>query len=84
MKNFKQFNESKDIELENPDKADLNDDGKLSEYEKKRGKAVEDAMDEDSDKEDKDNKEDKDDGELTDAQKKLPEGLQKAIKNKKK
>ena len=32
--------------LENPEKADLNKDGKLSDYEKTRGKAIEDAMDE--------------------------------------
>ena len=31
-------------ELENPDKADLDDDGKLSKYEKRRGKAIEKAM----------------------------------------
>ena len=31
-------------ELENPDKADLDDDGKLSPYEKKRGKAIEKSM----------------------------------------
>ena len=30
--------------LENPDKADLDDDGKLSKYEKRRGKAIEKAM----------------------------------------
>lgn len=34
----------KDEELENPEKADLDDDGELSAYEKKRGKAVEKAM----------------------------------------
>ena len=31
-------------ELENPDKADLDDDGKISSYEKKRGKAIEKSM----------------------------------------
>ncbi len=31
-------------ELKNPDKADLDDDGKLSGYEKKRGKAIEKSM----------------------------------------
>ena len=31
-------------ELENPEKADLDDDGELSSYEKKRGKAIEKAM----------------------------------------
>jgi hypothetical protein len=33
-----------DEELENPDKADLDKDGKLSGYEKKRGKAIEKSM----------------------------------------
>lgn len=67
LKNFKQFNESKDSDLKNPDKADLNKDGKLSEYEKKRGKAIEDAIEKDK----KDKGDEKgDDVELTDAQKK--------------
>ena len=39
---FAGFN--RDDDLENPDKADLDDDGKLSGYEKKRGKAIEKAM----------------------------------------
>ena len=39
---FAGFN--RDDELENPDKADLDDDGKLSGYEKKRGKAIEKSM----------------------------------------
>jgi hypothetical protein len=38
------FNRKEDKDLENPDKADLDDDGKLSGYEKKRGKAIEKAM----------------------------------------
>ena len=37
-------NRKEDDELENPEKADLDDDGKLSGYEKKRGKAIEKAM----------------------------------------
>ena len=37
-------NRKDDDDLENPDKADLDDDGKLSGYEKKRGKAIEKAM----------------------------------------
>ena len=37
-------NRKEDDELENPGKADLDDDGKLSGYEKKRGKAIEKAM----------------------------------------
>ena len=57
--------------LKNPKKADLNKDKKISGYEKKRGKAIEDSMDK------------KDKG-LTAAQKKLPEGLRKAIEAKKK
>lgn len=57
--------------LKKPEKADLNKDKKISGYEKKRGKAIEDSMDK------------KDKG-LTAAQKKLPEGLRKAIEAKKK
>jgi hypothetical protein len=37
-------------ELENPKKADLNKDGKLSDYEKRRGKAIEKAMEEEEEK----------------------------------
>ena len=36
--------DKKEDELENPEKADLDDDGELSGYEKKRGKAIEKAM----------------------------------------
>lgn len=63
-----------DSGLENPEKADLDGNKKISPYEKKRGKAIEDSI--------KDQKKGKG---LTDAQKKLPEGLRKAIeaKNKK-
>ena len=39
-----------DEKLKNPDKADLDKDGGLSSYEKKRGKAIEDAMEDDKDK----------------------------------
>ena len=68
--------------LKNPKKADLNKDGKISEYEKKRGKAVQKAVQ--GEKEEKGKKEESKG--LTAAQKKLPEGLRKAIekKNKKK
>ena len=68
--------------LKNPKKADLNKDGKISEYENKRGKAVQKAVQ--GEKEEKGKKEES--KELTAAQKKLPEGLRKAIeaKNKKK
>ena len=45
-------------ELKNPKKADLNKDGKLSGYEKKRGAAIEKSMAAD-DKEDKEDKEEK-------------------------
>ena len=40
------LNEKKeeDSEIKNKDKADLDDDGKLSGYEKKRAKAIEDSM----------------------------------------
>ena len=58
--------------LKKPEKADLNKDKKISGYEKKRGKAIEDSVDKKSDKG------------LTAAQKKLPAGLQKAILAKKK
>jgi hypothetical protein len=58
--------------LKNPEKADLDKDKKISPYEKKRGKAVEDSMEEESTEG------------LTDKQKKLPEGLRKAILNNKK
>lgn len=58
--------------LKKPEKADLNKDKKISGYEKKRGKAIEDSIDKKSDKG------------LTTAQKKLPAGLQKAILAKKK
>ncbi len=44
-------------ELKNPDKADLDDDGKLSSYEKKRGKAIEKSMAGGDDKEDKEKQE---------------------------
>lgn len=56
--------------LKNPEKADLNKDKKISPYEKKRGKAIQDSME--------DQKEEKGKG-LTAKQKKLPEGLRKAI-----
>lgn len=59
--------------LKNPEKADLNKDKKISPYEKKRGKAIQDSME--------DQKEEKGKG-LTAKQKKLPEGLRKAIERK--
>jgi hypothetical protein len=43
-KRFAGFNRKDEEGLENPDKADLDDDGKLSKYEKKRGKAIEKSM----------------------------------------
>ena len=42
-------------ELENPEKADLDKDGKLSGYEKKRGKAIEKSMDNKDGKKDEKN-----------------------------
>jgi hypothetical protein len=59
--------------LKNPEKADLNKDKKISGYEKARGKAVQNAIE-------------KEKGEkgLTAKQKKLPEGLRKAIEARKK
>jgi len=59
--------------LKNPEKADLNKDKKISSYEKKRGKAIQDSME--------DKEEEKGKG-LTAKQKKLPEGLRKAIERK--
>jgi len=44
-------------ELENPEKADLDKDGKLSGYEKKRGKAIEKSMKDQAKKKNKDDKE---------------------------
>ena len=58
--------------LKKPEKADLNKDKKISGYEKKRGKAIEDSIDKKGGKG------------LTAAQKKLPAVLQKAILAKKK
>lgn len=55
--------------LKNPEKADLDKNKKLTSYEKKRGKAIEDSIDKQK---------------LTAAQKKLPLALQKAILAKKK
>lgn len=43
-KHKKHKDADEDEDLENPEKADLNDDGELSGYEKKRGKAIERAM----------------------------------------
>ena len=48
--------DSIDEELKNPDKADLDDDGKLSSYEKARGKAIEKSMSGDDDSDDDDDK----------------------------
>ena len=63
-------------ELKHPEKADLNKDKKISGYEKVRGKAIQNAV--------QDEKEEKGGKGLTTAQKKLPAGLQKAIAAKKK
>jgi len=63
-------------ELKNPEKADLNKNKKISGYEKARGKAIQNAV--------QDEKEEKSGKGLTAAQKKLPAGLQKAIAAKKK
>ena len=43
-KRFAGFNRKDEEGLESPAKADLDDDGKLSKYEKKRGKAIEKSM----------------------------------------
>jgi hypothetical protein len=70
--------------LKHPEKADLDKNKKISRYEKTRGKAIQNAVQ--GQKEEKGSKEEKGDKGLTAAQKKLPEGLRKAIeaKNKKK
>jgi hypothetical protein len=46
MKNFKEivYGNLFEAKLKNPDKADLNNDGKLSGYEEKRGTAIEKSM----------------------------------------
>ncbi len=69
--------------LKHPEKADLDKNKKISGYEKTRGKAIQNAVQ--NEKEEKGSKEKGGKG-LTAAQKKLPEGLRKAIeaKNKKK
>jgi len=64
--------------LKNPKKADLDKDGKISSYEKKRGKAVQKSVQGEKEEKGKESKE------LTAAQKKLPEGLRKAIEARKK
>ena len=56
--------------LKNPEKADLDKDKKISPYEKKRGKAIQDSMEDQEEEKGK---------VLTAKQKKLPEGLRKAI-----
>ena len=63
-------------ELKHPEKADLNKNKKISGYEKARGKAIQNSV--------QDEKEEKGGKGLTAAQKKLPAGLQKAIAAKKK
>ena len=71
-------------ELKHPEKADLNKDKKISGYEKVRGKAIQNAVQDE--KEEKGSEKTKENKGLTAAQNKLPEGLRKAIeaKNKKK
>jgi hypothetical protein len=61
--------------LKNPEKADLNKDKKISGYEKTRGKAVQNSVEKEKEKGSKG---------LTAKQKKLPEGLRKAIEARKK
>ena len=52
----KKNKDTDDEDLKHPEKADLDEDGKLSRYEKKRAKAIEDAMDDDEDEDEDDNK----------------------------
>jgi len=68
--------------LKNPEKADLNKNKKISGYEKVRGKAIQNAVQDE--KEEKGSKDKKDDKGLSKAQMNLPEGLRKAIAAKKK
>ena len=70
--------------LKHPEKADLNKNKKISGYEKVRGKAIQNAVQDE--KEEKGSEKTKENKGLTAAQNKLPEGLRKAIeaKNKKK
>ena len=48
----KLINEAEKTKLKNPDKADLDDDGELSSYEKKRGAAIEKSMGDDDSEDD--------------------------------
>jgi hypothetical protein len=52
-KSGKKHMDADDEGLDHPEKADLDKDGKLSSYEKKRAKAIEDAMDDDDDDDNK-------------------------------
>jgi hypothetical protein len=87
--------DSEDEELENPERADLNKDGKLSSYEKARGKAIEKAMEESKkncgmymDKDDDVENEDKadldKDGKLSSYEKARGKAIEKAMKGEKK
>ncbi len=84
-----------DADLENPEQADLDDDGELSSYEKKRGKAIEDAMEESKkncgmymDKDDDVENEDKadldKDGKLSSYEKARGKAIEKSMKKGKK
>ena len=68
--------------LKHPEKADLDNNKKISGYEKVRGKAIQNAVQDE--KEEKGSKDKKDDKGLSKAQMNLPEGLRKAIAAKKK
>ena len=68
--------------LKHPEKADLDKNKKISGYEKVRGKAIQNAVQDE--KEEKGSKDKKDDKGLSKAQMNLPEGLRKAIAAKKK
>lgn len=96
-KKGKKHVDADDADLENPEKADLDDDGELSSYEKKRGKAVEDAMkeskkncgmymdkDSDNDLENPDKADLDDDGKLSGYEKARGKAIQKAMKKEKK
>lgn len=96
-KKGKKHMDADDADLENPEKADLDDDGELSSYEKKRGKAVEDAMkeskkncgmymdkDADNDLENPDKADLDDDGEISSYEKKRGKAIEKSMKKGKK
>ena len=70
--------EDEDNDIENKEKADLDDDGKLSGYEKKRAKAIEKSM-KDSNKKDDDKGDDEEDSSKKALQEHVEKGIKKAL-----